>query len=250
MKRMLGALIIQTTVIAAFLILTSIGVDNSTSADLSYPMFQKGMSYVTWSSSGFASPASDASIRSMSEIGVKCVAIIPTWYQDKYNSTEIAANDRSPSDQSIRHAIRKAHSEGMFVMLKPHIDLTSDEDNSRSDIGFSSDDKWSEWFNNYTKFITHYAKIARDEDVEFFCVGTELTFAATKTDMWKNQIIPEVRKAYKGRIMYAANWDEYENVGFWDDLDYAGIDAYFPLADKGTPQYEEIRQGWRKWAKS
>lgn len=250
MKRMLGALIIQTTVIAAFLILTSIGVDNSTSADLSYPMFQKGMSYVTWSSSGFASPASDASIRSMSEIGVKCVAIIPTWYQDKYNSTEIAANDRSPSDQSIRHAIRKAHSEGMFVMLKPHIDLTSDEDNSRSDIGFSSDDKWSEWFNNYTKFITHYAKIARDEDVEFFCVGTELTFAATKTDMWKNQVIPEVRKAYKGRIMYAANWDEYENVGFWDDLDYAGIDAYFPLADKGTPQYEEIRQGWRKWAKS
>ncbi|MEI6863396.1 MAG: hypothetical protein WCK38_03250, partial [Candidatus Omnitrophota bacterium] len=42
---------------------------------------------------------------------------------------------------------------------------------------------------------------------------------------------------------------EYENVGFWDDLDYAGIDAYFPLADKGTPQYEELRQGWKKWVK-
>lgn len=249
MKRIFGASIIQITVIAVFLILTSVCTDNRTSASINYPMFQKGMSYVTWSSNGFASPASDASIRSMSEIGVKCVAIIPTWYQEKYNSTEIGPNDRTPSDQSIRHAIRKAHDEGMFVMLKPHIDLTSDEDSSRSDIGFNADDKWSQWFDNYTKFITHYAKIARDEDVEFFCIGTELTFAASRTDMWKNQVIPEVRKAYKGRIMYAANWDEYTKVGFWEDLDYAGIDAYFPLADKGTPQYEEIRQGWRKWAK-
>ena len=105
------------------------------------------------------------------------------------------------------------------------------------------------WFNNYTKFITHYAKIARDEDVEFFCIGTELTFAVTRTDMWKNKVIPEVRNAYKGRIIYAANWDEYMKVGFWEDLDYAGIDAYFPLADKGTPKYEELKQGWRKWAK-
>jgi len=249
MKCLLRALSIQAMTIAAFLILTSVTANNRTSADISYPMFHKGMSYVTWSSSGFASPASDLSIRSMSEIGVKCVAIIPTWYQEKYNSTEIAAGDRTPSDQSIRHAIRKAHGEGMFVMLKPHIDLSADGENSRSDIGFSSDDKWSQWFDSYTKFIAHYAKIARDEDVEFFCIGTELTFAATKTDMWRNKVIPEVRKTYNGRIMYAANWDEYTNVEFWEDLDYAGIDAYFPLAEKGTPQYEELKKGWRKWAK-
>lgn len=249
MKRVFGTLVTQAVIVAAFLILTSPGTDNRTLASIGYPVFQKGMSYITWSANGFASPASDASIRSMSEIGVKCVAIIPTWYQKKYNSIEIESNDRTPSDQSIRHAIRKAHDEGMFVMLKPHIDLTQDAESTRSDIGFSSDDKWNEWFGNYTKFITHYARIARDEDVEFFCIGTELTFASTRTDIWKNNVIPAVRKVYKGFIIYAANWDEYKNVGFWEDLDYAGIDAYFPLADKGTPRYEEIKQGWRKWAK-
>ena len=68
MKRVFGTLIIQVTVIAAFLILTSLGTDNRTSASIGYPIFQKGMNYVTWSSNGFASPASDESIRSMSSI--------------------------------------------------------------------------------------------------------------------------------------------------------------------------------------
>ena len=67
--------------------------------------------------------------------------------------------------------------------------------------------------------------------------------------MWKERIIPEVRKVFKWQIMYAANWDEYANVEFWDVLDYAGIDAYFPLADKGIPNYEELKQDWGKWIK-
>ena len=250
MKAISGALKFQITVVAIFLALASLAPDRkNTAASIAYPIFHKGMNYVTWSQDGFSGRASDLSIKAMSEIGVKCVAIVPTWYQEHYNSVKIEKNDRTPSDQSLRHAIRKAHEEGMFVMLKPHIDLTSDADNSRSDIGFNSDDRWKEWFNNYTKFIVHYAKIAQSEDVEFFCVGTELSFAATRTRMWKEQVIPEVRKVFKGQIMYAANWDDYANVEFWDALDYAGIDAYFPLADKGDPNYEELKQGWKKWVK-
>ncbi len=248
MKAISGAVKFQITVVSIFLALASLTADRKNlAASIVYPMFHKGMNYVTWSDNGFASPASDQSIKSMAQIGVKCVSIVPTWYQEHYNSIKIEKNNRTPSDRSLRHAIRKAHEEGMFVMLKPHIDLTSDEDNSRSDIGFNSDDKWKKWFDNYTEFIIHYAKIAQWENVEFFCIGTELSFAATRTRMWKEQVIPEVRKVFKGQIMYAANWDEYANVEFWDALDYAGIDAYFPLATRGRPNYEELKQGWRKW---
>lgn len=249
MKAISGALKFQITVVAIFLALAFLTPDRRTEASIVYPMFHKGMNYVTWSDSGFASLASDQSIRSMAQIGVKCVAIVPTWYQKHYNSTKIEKNTRTPSDKSMRRAIRKAHEKGMLVMLKPHIDLISDEGNSRSDIGHYSDDKWKEWFDNYTKFIVHYAKMAQSEDVAFFCVGTELSFAATKTRMWKEQVIPKVRKVFKGRIMYAANWDEYRDVEFWDALDYAGIDAYFPLANKGIPNYEKLKEGWRKWIK-
>ena len=247
MKAILRAFKFQVTVVTIFLLLASLTPNCGTAASIFYPMFHKGMNYVTWSDNGFASFASDKSIRSMSQIGVKCVAIVPTWYQEHFDSIKMEKNTRTPSDQSLKRAIRKAREEGMFVMLKPHIDLISDEGNTRSDIGFYSDDKWKEWFDNYTRFIVHYAKIAQSEDVEFFCIGTELSFAAAQTRMWKDEVIPKVRKVFKGQITYAANWDEYANIEFWDALDYAGIDAYFPLAEKGIPDYEGLKQGWRKW---
>jgi hypothetical protein len=184
----------------------------------------------------------------MAKIGVNFVAIVPTWYQDSYNSLEMKPNDRTPSDSSIRHAIAKAHAENMFVMLKPHIDLIDESGATRSDIGFQRDEDWGAWFSNYEKFIMHYARMAEAEHVEMLCIGTELTFAASRSAEWRNRIIPKVRKAFSGRITYAANWDDYTDVAFWDRLDYIGIDAYFPLAKGASPTTDELREGWRKWA--
>jgi len=213
-----------------------------------YDAFQKGFCYATWSPNSFLSRRSDESLEGIADTGANCVQIVVTWYQEKFDSTEIKrVDERSPSDKSIRHAIKKAHRLGMSVMLKPHIDLIKSEGNWRADIGFYEDADWNRWFNNYKKFITRYAQLAEREGVEFFCVGTELSYASTKTDMWKEVVIPAVRKAYKGRVIYAANWDNYKNIKFWDALDYAGIDAYFPLATKDDPTINELKEAWKKW---
>jgi len=240
-----------TAIFGTFLILTALSAIyglGQARGTIPYPMFQKGMNYVTWRQDAFATPKSDESIASMAKIGVNFVAIVTTWYQDAYNSTEMKANDRTPSDSSIRHAIATAHEQNMFVMLKPHIDLIDESGASRSDIGFQSDEDWDTWFSNYEKFIVYYARMAEAEHVEMLCIGTELTFAASRSEEWRNRIIPKVRKAFSGRITYAANWDDYADVTFWDRLDYVGIDAYFPLADGANPDIDEIRDGWRKWA--
>ncbi len=42
-------------------------------------------------------------------------------------------------------------------------------------------------------------------------------------------IIKETRKHYKGKLLYAANFDQFKEVGFWNELDFIGINAYFPL---------------------
>ena len=211
-----------------------------------FPAFQKGMAYVTWSREGFSSTKSDESLQSMRDAGIGYVSIIVTWYQENYDSVKMVATDRSPSDESLRHVIRVAHRLGMAVMLKPHIDLINGDGYSRADIGFQSEEKWAEWGRNYMAFISHYARISAEEGVEILCMGTELTFASTRTAMW-TEMIDKTRKAYKGRLTYAANWDEYKNVEFWDKLDYAGIDAYFPLAKESKPTYDTIKEGWKKW---
>jgi len=210
--------------------------------------FQKGICYATWQKDRFSSTYSDESLELLKKMGVEYVQINVTQYQDKYNSTKIKSTDLTPSDKSVRHVIKKAHALGLKVMLKPHIDLIYNEDDTywRADIGFNKERDWKIWFKEYEDFIVHYAIIARKYNVEIFCVGTELSFTVQKTDYW-HKIIDKIKEVYFGKLIYASNWDNYRNVYFWDRLDFVGIDAYFPLTYRPNPSVEEINQGWIKW---
>ncbi len=210
--------------------------------------FQKGMCYVSWTAEKYASLSSDQSLKEVAALGTKWVSVHVTWYQEKCNTTAIYPTPSTPSDASIIHAIQTAHSLGMKVMLKPHLDLIDSSEGSwRGDIACSTEPEWKTWFENYGNFVLHYAKMAQENNAEIFCIGTELTSIATvKENMWRDAIIKPVREVYKGPLTYAANWnDEYTHVKFWDALDYVGIDAYFPLVeDKPRPTFEEIKKGW------
>ena len=59
-----------------------------------------------------------------------------------------------------------------------------------------------------------------------------------------------MRGVYAGSITYGANWDNYENIPFWDEVDFIGINAYFPLSHKDTPEVKELVEGWQKDKKS
>ena len=93
------------------------------------------------------------------------------------------------------------------------------------------------------KFILHYARIAAEEDVALFCIGTELTAATTKREADWRRVIQKVRAEYEGPLVYAANWwEEYEQIGFWDALDYVGINAFFPLSQSAGPSLSALRK--------
>lgn len=56
---------------------------------------------------------------------------------------------------------------------------------------------------------------------------------------WR-RVIQEVRGVYSGALTYAANFDQYAQVGFWDALDAIGVNAYFPL--RGTLDSSRVEQ--------
>lgn len=56
---------------------------------------------------------------------------------------------------------------------------------------------------------------------------------------WR-RVIATARATYRGRLTYAANFDQVEAVGFWDALDAIGINAYYPLRD---PESEPSGRG-------
>lgn len=68
---------------------------------------------------------------------------------------------------------------------------------------------------------------------------------------WRD-IIRNTRKHYSGKVTLAANFDNYQEVNFWDELDYLGVNAYFSLRNISNQELsdEELRtelvQGWQK----
>jgi len=151
-------------------------------------------------------------------------------------------------DARWKNHIEAAHAAGFKVFLKPHIWLRAPSNGKwRSDIFPTNEANWKLWQEDYRKFILHYAKIAQQNKVEMFCIGTELSrLTVEKPDFWKD-FIQEVKGIYTGKITYAANWyNEYEKITFWKELDYIGIQAYFPLVNNEYPNVQQISKGWKK----
>jgi len=93
------------------------------------------------------------------------------------------------------------------------------------------------------------ARIADSTNVDLFCIGTELSSAAVKrADFWR-ELIKKVKQVYSGPLTFGANWDNFQNIEFWDDLEYIGISAYFPLSNKKSPSVRDALKGWKKHAR-
>jgi len=210
--------------------------------------FHEGIGYATWSKSAYLLPESDESIAELASLGGNWMSVLVTWYQSTCWSGDIHMGEETPSDEAVIHAIREAHKKGLKVMLKPHLDIIDTSDGSwRGEIGCLKDPDWEKWFREYTEFLLHYIKIANQEKVEMFCVGTELSTSATvKGYMWSD-MIKKLRGRYFGLMTYAAHWDRYMDIRFWDQLDFIGINAYFPLSKKMKPTYSELMEGWVPW---
>jgi len=144
----------------------------------------------------------------------------------------------------VAQYITELHNSNIKTMLKPQIWVSKGEFTGK--IKMESEQDWLLLEKKYTDFILTYAKVAHDNKVAIYCIGTELElFVKQRPDYW-NGLIQQVKAIYKGKITYAANWDEYPKTTFWNELDYIGIDGYFPLSDAKTPEVSILRKKWQK----
>ena len=207
-------------------------------------VFQKGIALPSWYYSDYCEPAYGLqAIEDIAHTGAEWVQLVPTWYQAAPDSSNIKPDSvKTAHDECLVSTIKVAHSYNLKVMLKPHFDPLQ---GYRSDFSPTNP---TIWFQDYDGMIQHYADIADKNQVDSFVVGTELAklSGSPYTDRWK-ALISQVKQMYSGPITYAANWDEYWKVKFWAELDYIGIDAYFPLSQSDNPSTQEILGGWNSF---
>jgi len=133
--------------------------------------------------------------------------------------------------------------QGIKIMVKPQIWVWRGEFTGL--IEMKSEENWQILEKSCEDFIVAYAKSAAKINAEIFCIGTELEkFVLNRPQFWE-QLIRTIRKVYKGKLTYAANWDEYKKLTFWNQLDFIGVDAYFPLSEKETPTVTDFEKGWK-----
>ena len=195
-----------------------------------YPkvFFQKGVSFSAEFPEPYASPGARQMLRTLRADGVNAVALVP-YGGMRLGSPEVRGFGQHSweSDEGLRELSRLAHAIGMKVMLKPGIWISGGH--FGGDIEFASPAEREKWFDNYGSFIERYALLAADIHADLFCVGGEFVRMSVYDSAWRT-IIANVRKVYPGPVTYATNFgDEFQNLKFWDALDYIGLQEYYPL---------------------
>ncbi len=144
------------------------------------------------------------------------------------------------SPEGTAETIRLAHEKGIKVMLKPQVYVPYGWTGT---LDFPDAD-WPKWEADYDRYIMRFAKLADSLHVEMFCIGTEFNNAIQKRPAYWKDLIQRIKKQYKGKLTYSSNWDDWDRVPFWADLDYIGLGGYFPLVDAVTPSVEDLKVAW------
>ncbi|SDB65852.1 hypothetical protein SAMN03097699_3154 [Flavobacteriaceae bacterium MAR_2010_188] len=180
-------------------------------------------------------------------INANYASIMPFGFIRDLNHPEIMFNtDRQWFGETrvgVQQYISAFHNKNIKVMMKPQIWVWRGE--FTGFLEMKDEENWKLLEDSYTDFILEYAAVSQEMNVELFCIGTELEkFVSNRPEYW-NELITQIKTIYKGKLTYAANWDECKRTPFWEQLDYIGIDAYFPLSDEKTPTVLACEKGWK-----
>jgi hypothetical protein len=182
-------------------------------------------------------------MKAIADVNAEWVAVIPYGYtmpgqsQVVYNSDSQWWGERFDGAAEL---IQSAKAEGLKVMLKPQVWIP------RMWVGDFYPDDMDAWQESMSAFTLDFAGLADSLDVEIFCLATEYKKLTIEHPAYFEELIGKIREVYAGKLTYAANWDEYTSITFWDKLDYIGVNAYFPLSEKDMPTEEELTTVWNE----
>ncbi len=194
---------------------------------------------------GYGSKMAEKSLKMVGKLGSNVVAVVPySWMGNPQIPSNFRFSQRagSENDQSVINTIYCAKEQGLYTLLKPHVWVSN---SWPGEVDMPTNQHWDLFFDYYFQWISHYALLAEMYEVDVLCIGVEFSIATLGQERQWRGLIDKLRKIYSGNITYAANWgDEFEQITFWDQLDFIGLNCYYPLSKKNKSNQTELEQGF------
>lgn len=193
---------------------------------------------------GYGTDYTERLLDHLARMGVNWVSITPFARIWDLSSTEIAMDFEAPYEESregVRRFIVQAHERGIRVLIIPH--LWVETGGWRGEIDPGSPERWAEYQASYRDFVLAWARDAAVMGADAFSIGVECKSWSGRFGAFWRTFIEDVRFVFPGLLTYSANWDEAENVLFWDQLDLIGINAFYPLASHDDASFAEYQSG-------
>ncbi len=212
------------------------------------PAFQKGFCFAHVGYdvyNGYISEDAKISLEKIKELGANSFSITP--FTSMRNASRPAPLSfwefaGAENDESLIYLSHIATELKMTVMMKPQIYLG--RSSWPGDIKMNSGRDWNLFFHYYFNWISNYAMISEMYGIPLLCLGNELEAATVGHEKQWINLITKIRKLYDGKITYGANWNyEFDNIKFWNYLDYMGISEYYPLSREKNPTDRELLIG-------
>ena len=211
--------------------------------------FQKGFNFAHEGYriyNGYGSALAHQSLQRLQDLNSNAIALVPYSYMRDPNiptHIPIVEGPGMENDESTIFSHYHAKELGMNTLLKPQIWL------GRSwpgDVSFDSAEKWETFFEYYGRWMIHYALVAEMHKMDMLCIGVEFVKATiAQPERWR-KLIQSIRAVYSGPLTYASNWgEEFEQLTFWKDLDYIGLNCYYPLGDKEKVSKKELNKAFK-----
>jgi hypothetical protein len=181
-------------------------------------------------------------------VKVNSVALVFPLYQSSWTSSDVHADpSKTPSDEFLHGFITAAHQRDLAVMMRPLIDDTPlmKSGHWRGQLQPSNP---GAWYASYKTLMVKYAGIAQTDGAEVLDIGTELTSLQDNTAAWLD-LIAAVKQGYAGQLTYSTNWGS-PYPAFGSALDFASVDAFFPLSAPHGASVAQLVSAWQQWTPS
>ncbi len=183
------------------------------------------------------------SIDEAAALGATAVKIVCDARQEDGTSNAIYLDmRRTPTANQLGELFRHADAAGLDVIFMPIVLI--DDPKGDEWRGTINPQSWDKWFDSYREMLGHFLWIAEGNGVDVFVIGSELLSSEKQDAQWK-KTIDFARGRFGGLLTYSSNWDHYQNIPFWQQLDLIGMNSYWKLGDGPEATVEEIVGNWQ-----